>query len=409
MFIPSAKSKTSLLILFVVSILSFIWVNNSRMFLKEKHYDEKMEAALLMKQAYDSIKQYRLESGAYCDPENDPDQSSIIGPKETPITTDRGSLEGKLTSLNPNFAGVMVALMKRAHLAKGDRIAISCTSSYPAINMAVYAAAAVLDLKVVAINSVGASMFGATDPEFTWLDMESYLDSIGVFKYRSAAASIGGGRDLGRGLTKLGRDMIEEAASRNNVELIREGSLEENITSKMKVYNSKYKKYDAYINIGGGLSSIGTSINGRLISDGYHRTIHNNNLPRKGTMFRFAETGTPIIQLSDFVELARKYELPEAPVPLPEPGTGSVFVNERYNVTIAIISLFILIALITVVLLFDHSQMKLKDNEVKILEEIATAEGKATDIGGYFMPNDELAAKAMRPSTTLNAIIDGIN
>ena len=30
------------------------------------------------------------------------------------------------------------------------------------------------------------------------------------------------------------------------------------------------------------------------------------------------------------------------------------------------------------------------------------------DIGGYYNPNDALAAKAMRPSSTLNSIIDGI-
>jgi isocitrate dehydrogenase len=51
---------------------------------------------------------------------------------------------------------------------------------------------------------------------------------------------------------------------------------------------------------------------------------------------------------------------------------------------------------------------ELKDNEAKILGEIAAAEGKATDIGGYYLPNDDLATKAMRPSSTLNAIIDGI-
>ncbi|MCF6170732.1 MAG: NADP-dependent isocitrate dehydrogenase [Bacteroidales bacterium] len=51
---------------------------------------------------------------------------------------------------------------------------------------------------------------------------------------------------------------------------------------------------------------------------------------------------------------------------------------------------------------------QLKSSETKILEEIAAAEGKATDIGGYFMPDDELATKAMRPSATMNAIIDGI-
>jgi len=35
-------------------------------------------------------------------------------------------------------------------------------------------------------------------------------------------------------------------------------------------------------------------------------------------------------------------------------------------------------------------------------------EGKPQDIGGYFNPNEELAEKAMRPSATLNGIIDSI-
>ena len=40
--------------------------------------------------------------------------------------------------------------------------------------------------------------------------------------------------------------------------------------------------------------------------------------------------------------------------------------------------------------------------------ELIEVQGKAMDIGGYFMPDDSLAAKAMRPSATLNAIIDAI-
>ncbi len=50
----------------------------------------------------------------------------------------------------------------------------------------------------------------------------------------------------------------------------------------------------------------------------------------------------------------------------------------------------------------------LTENEAKIMEELLSVEGKAQDIGGYFHPNDELAEKAMRPSATLNAIIDSI-
>jgi isocitrate dehydrogenase len=51
---------------------------------------------------------------------------------------------------------------------------------------------------------------------------------------------------------------------------------------------------------------------------------------------------------------------------------------------------------------------QLQDNEEKIMAEIANAEGTAMDIGGYFKPDAELAFKAMRPSATLNSIIDAI-
>ena len=57
---------------------------------------------------------------------------------------------------------------------------------------------------------------------------------------------------------------------------------------------------------------------------------------------------------------------------------------------------------------FSKVAKELQENETKILTEIAAAEGKATDIGGYYKPDDELASKAMRPSATLNAIINGI-
>jgi len=48
------------------------------------------------------------------------------------------------------------------------------------------------------------------------------------------------------------------------------------------------------------------------------------------------------------------------------------------------------------------------DNEAKILEELRAAQGKPVDIGGYYRPNVELTSKAMRPSATLNQIVDSI-
>ncbi|MDY0124188.1 NADP-dependent isocitrate dehydrogenase [Sulfurimonas sp.] len=50
----------------------------------------------------------------------------------------------------------------------------------------------------------------------------------------------------------------------------------------------------------------------------------------------------------------------------------------------------------------------LNEKEEQIMSELLAVEGKPQNIGGYFHPNDELAEKAMRPSATLNAIIDSI-
>jgi isocitrate dehydrogenase len=51
---------------------------------------------------------------------------------------------------------------------------------------------------------------------------------------------------------------------------------------------------------------------------------------------------------------------------------------------------------------------ELKEKEATIIAELLSAEGKAQDIGGYYNTDDAKAEAAMRPSSTLNAIIDAI-
>ncbi len=57
---------------------------------------------------------------------------------------------------------------------------------------------------------------------------------------------------------------------------------------------------------------------------------------------------------------------------------------------------------------FTHVADLLRKNEDKILSELLAIEGKPQDIGGYYRPDDNKAEKAMRPSATLNQIIDSI-
>ncbi|MEJ2188637.1 MAG: NADP-dependent isocitrate dehydrogenase [Acidobacteriota bacterium] len=49
---------------------------------------------------------------------------------------------------------------------------------------------------------------------------------------------------------------------------------------------------------------------------------------------------------------------------------------------------------------------QLAEAETAITEELLAAQGRPMDIGGYYLPDDSMTAKAMRPSATFNAIID---
>lgn len=57
---------------------------------------------------------------------------------------------------------------------------------------------------------------------------------------------------------------------------------------------------------------------------------------------------------------------------------------------------------------FEKIANALKENEEKINHELIAAQGNPVDIGGYFFPDENLAEKEMRPSSTFNNIIDSV-
>ncbi|GAB1594979.1 NADP-dependent isocitrate dehydrogenase [Lysobacter claricitrinus] len=58
--------------------------------------------------------------------------------------------------------------------------------------------------------------------------------------------------------------------------------------------------------------------------------------------------------------------------------------------------------------LFAPVAKALTDGEATILRELVDVQGHGVDIGGYYKPDMGKLAKAMRPSATLNAVIDGL-
>ena len=94
--------------------------------------------------------------------------------------------------MNPNFAAVVVEWLKELGVKSGDVVAVGASGSFPAMNIAVYAALHELGIEPIIISSTAASQWGANEPSFTWLDMEAVLRKSDVFPYKSVAASLGG-------------------------------------------------------------------------------------------------------------------------------------------------------------------------------------------------------------------------
>src|SRR6056297_696254 len=101
MFIPSAKSKVSLILLLSIAIILFLWTENSKVMRKKDYFEEKLAAAKLMQEAEQMLKNHRRQQGVFIDEVNDPNKTGLIGERITSITTQNGSLPSKLTTLNP--------------------------------------------------------------------------------------------------------------------------------------------------------------------------------------------------------------------------------------------------------------------------------------------------------------------
>ncbi len=361
----SAKSNIVLGILFITSIVSLFLIENFKVHEKDKWYNSKIKAAKISLKAQQYLKNYRLKKSVFIDPINDPNETAIIGEDITPITTDRGYIDAKLTSTNPNFAAVFVEMFKNAGVKKGDYVAVAVTGSFPALNISLYAAMKVLKLKPIIITSVGSSNWGANLPDFTWLDMERVLYDAKIFNFKSVAASIGGGLDKGRGLSPLGRKLILQAIKRNGVKLINEKILSRSIEKRMKIYKQKSQgKLAVYVNIGGGIASLGASVNGKIIPTGLSKHLGIKNYPVRGVIINMANNNIPIIHILRINEIAKKFGLPISPEPLPKPGEGKIFVKTKYNFVLVFLLTAVLITMISVVYFYEKKRTALGSQHI---------------------------------------------
>jgi poly-gamma-glutamate system protein len=299
----------------------------------QPHAEEKFEAARLMQRAMEAIQNHRVRRIGPIDLEADPTNSGMLGLSSSVTTTNTGSLEAKRTTLNPNWAAVVVELLYEAGVTRGGTIAVGVSGSFPALNLATFAAAQTLGLEVISIASVGASSWGANIPNLTWLDMERVLVDAGILSTRSLAASLGGTRDRAIGMPKTGRRRLREAIQRANVPFISTETDLDSIERRMALYREHAgdRYIQAYVNVGGSLASIGPKTVKRLYRPGLNTRLDPHAVHVDSVMKRFLRDGVPVVNLSKIVPLAEMYGLELAPVALPQPGEGLVFERQGYN------------------------------------------------------------------------------
>ena len=365
-FIPAIQKTSTLVFLSLLSLVCFLIAINTRTINVSGSYEQKVQAAELMKKGMDVLKGSRMESGVFIDIENDPNETGLVGSPFSLITTDEGDLDSKLTTLDPNLSAGIVDLMVQLNLSSKDTVALLMTGSMPGANIAVLTACKALGIHPISITSVGASQWGANQVDFTWLDMEKILFENDLIPTKSIAASIGGRNDMGRLLSPAGRNIITDNIQYHDIPIIRKDRLAENIEHRMDIFSGikKISNYKAVINVGGGVASLGTSFNLRLLPPGVVIRSDISNIGRpggiEGVLSKFLNSNVPGLHILNIRPLTEQFKMPFAPIPIPEIGSGSLYADERYNILVAAVCLLVVSGSVFSVGL--HSKRKIKEH-----------------------------------------------
>lgn len=341
-------SQTVLVLITALSLGGLFAVETLKVKVKQPLYREKSLAAALARDAFTEIKNWRLKKNIAIDKDSDPSESGLIGKLMTEITSNKGHLPAKQTTVNPNFAAVMVHYLKKAGVEEGDVVAVGASGSFPAYNIATYAALQILKAKPIIISSASASQWGANIPGLSWLEMENRLYEKKVFSFKSVAASLGGIDDKGVGMTEKGKQILNDIITKYQIPMVSSESLDQNIEQRIRIYQEQAgeKPIKAYVNIGGGQASAGSKNANIWIKPGFNKDIAFVGRGEKSIMIHFVDEGIPIINLTMIKKLAERFELPISPVTMPNIGQGNIYFRVEYNKKLAATFLVVILVIL---------------------------------------------------------------
>ena len=136
----SSQKNRLLFKLFILSLVFFLLAKIIPSRDAKVLREEMISASRIMAKAMEVLRECRETRGFAINPAADVNLTGIIGVKSSPITTTLGNLAAKRTSANPNLAGLVVFLLRRAGVVSGDTIAVGASGSFPGLIWAVFSA-----------------------------------------------------------------------------------------------------------------------------------------------------------------------------------------------------------------------------------------------------------------------------
>jgi len=318
--------KTSLLWAGGISLVVYLFVlflgpKNQIKWIPEMH-----KASQWMDQSIEVIQTFCQENNITMDPIIDPNQTGLIGPELSPLTTSLGHLEAKRTSANPDMAALVVHFLNQAGIVSGDTIGIGASASFPGLLVASLSACRAMELHPIVIISMGTSSYGATRPHFHFLDLYTLLMSHGIIINPPAGLSFGGDKDLGLEFDQELKNRLLRDVQKTKIPFIHEDDLSQNVQKRLELYfgTQQNRKLKAFINIGGAYANMGTSPQILTIKPGL--TIKAKDIPEteRGILFEMLSREIPVVHLLYVKGLISQYGLPWDPLPLPKPGTSKL-------------------------------------------------------------------------------------
>jgi poly-gamma-glutamate system protein len=364
---PPGVSRTALLLVMLVAVAAHVALESFPVERRQRNYGKKIAAARLARECMDAIKAAKIAKGYKPNPTVDPADTGMIGESLTPVTSNTGFLSAKLTSTNPNFAAVIVHFLARSGVNQGEVVAIGVSGSFPALNVAAYAAVQTLGLEPIIIASSSSSEWGANHSDYLWLDMDRTLQDKKLIGFGAIAATYGGIDDLGVGLTNTGLALLDQAMERTGSRKLAPTSLADSIEKRMALYDELAgdRPIKAYINVGGGSASVGTHIGKKQFKAGLNSEPPKAANPPDSVMLRFAKRDVPVVHISRIKLMTERFGMPYEPRERVPIGRGKVFVNTEYNRTLAGVGLFAIFAVLLAFVRWDVGTRLLRGSRAR--------------------------------------------